>query len=131
MADIKPTFELVFLGSGSAGSEAWVDLGVIPTGKQLWLGLATFISDDKAIAFEVRPNIPGQSAGDVANTQLRAMTSVPTGESRDIDFFFGGQVLAVAPVTAASTGVEKLWIRLRSKSNATGTFSYILFYTLY
>ena len=139
MAQLMPTFELAFMGSGNVNSEAWVDVTAaqpnpnspIPSGRRVWLGYASLISDDKTLTFEIRPNLPTKSAGNTIDTQLRATVSVPAGESREIDMHYGGNVATLAPVSADSTGVEKVWLRVRSGSSSTGAYSYIIYYTLY
>lgn len=131
MASLIPIFESSFSGTGSVNAEAWVDIsGIIPSGKQIWLGYATFISNDKTLTFEVRPNLPSQSTSGIANTQLRSFVNVPSGESRDVDFYYYGNINTFAP-SAPSTGVEKLWLRVKSGSSSLGTFDYIIYYTLY
>jgi hypothetical protein len=139
MAQLTPTFELAFMGSGTVNSETWVDItsaqpnpnSPIPVGKRIWLGYANLISDDKTLIFEIRPNLPTKSNGNTNDTHLRASTSVPAGESREIDLHYGGNVATLAPSTADSTGVEKVWLRVRSGSSSTGAYSYIIYYTLY
>lgn len=139
MANIIPVFDLAFMGSGSLNSEIWIDLSAsnpnpnspIPSGSQLWLGYATFISNDKSLVFELRPNLPTKSAGNITDTQLRGFASIATGESKDVDLFYYGNILTLAPVTAVSTGVEKLWLHVRSGNNSVGTFDYIVYYSLY
>lgn len=139
MAQIIPIFEKAFMGSGTVNSETWIDISAaqpdpnspIPSGKQLWLGYATFIADDKSLTFEVRPNLPTKNAGNLTDTQLRGFVQVPGGESRDSDFYYYGGIASFAPVTAVSTGVEKLWLRVKSGSSSAGTFSYIVYYTIY
>ena len=133
MADIIPIFEKLFLASGvTVTKDDWFDIsGAIPAGKQLWLGFATFIAEDKGLIFELRPNLPGENLGTVAKTQLKGFSSPAGGESRDLDLYFGGAIQSVAPVTAQSTGVEKLWLRVRSGSLAAGAWDYIIYYTIY
>lgn len=134
MAGLQPTFDLTFIGGGtySGGTDQWTDLSdAIPSGKQLWLGYATLISDDKTLTFELRPNLIGQSTGTVGNTVLRGFASVLAGDSTDLDLFYYGNIITLAPVTAQSTGVEKLWLRIKSGSASSGTWSYIIYYTLY
>jgi len=137
MAVIIPLFELQLLGNGSVTSETWHDVtaqisgGVIPSGKHLWLGYSTFISEDKSLIFELRPNLTTKSAGNTTDTQLRAFTSVPGGESRDVDTYLGGIITWLAPVSVASTGVEKLWLRIRSNTGTNALWNYIIYYTLY
>ena len=140
MAQIIPTFELSCVGSFTgSGTDNWIDIASfapnvnspIPSGKQIWIAYVTCISQDKSATFELRPNLPTKSAGNTADTQLRGFASVPAGESRDLDVYYGGAITSLAPVSATSTGVEKLWLRIKSGSNSTGTFDFILYYTLY
>lgn len=140
MASLIPTFELISFGSGvTATKDDWFDIGTfgpntfspIPSGKQLWLGFATFIAEDKQLIFELRPNIAGQSTGTIGNTQLREFISVQAGESGELDMFLGGQIVTLAPVLGGSTGVEKLWLRVRSGTNVVAVWNYILYYTIY
>lgn len=131
MAEIVPIFEKTLLGSGSMTSESWVDLGTITTGKQWWIGYATFIASGKNLKFELRPNLPGQSTGTTGTTQLRSFSSVPGDDSKDVDLYFYGNIIMLAPPTAAATGVEKLWLRVSSGSGSAATFDYIINYTEY
>ena len=139
MAAIIPVFDLTFMGDGSLNAETWVDLSAaapnpnspIPEGKQIWLGYVTFISNDKTLTFEIRPNLPTKSAGNATDTQLRAFSTVQAGDSKDVDLYYYGSITTLAPVSAPSTGVEKLWLRVKSGSSSAGTFSYIVYYTLY
>lgn len=139
MAQITPTFELAFMGSGNVNAETWIDLTAqnpnpnspIPFGKRVWLGYATFISDDKTLKFEIRPNLPTKSAGTLADTQLRSSTSVMAGESEDVDLYYYGNIATFAPVSADSSGVEKVWLRVTSGSSSLGAFSFIVLYTMY
>jgi hypothetical protein len=140
MASLTPVFELLFQGSGvTSTKDDWFDLGSygpnnntpIPVGKQLWLGYATFIAEDKQLIFEVRPNKPGLSTGTTANTDLRSFTSVAAGESQDVNMYLDGLITTYAPISSQSTGVEKLWLRIRSGTNTIGAWDFIMFYTLY
>ena len=135
MATIIPVFDVQFLGSGSVNTELWHDIsaqiGGIASGKQLWLGFSTFIAEDKSLIFELRPNLATKSLGNLTDTQLRAFTSVPGGESKDIDHYLGGAINWLAPVGVVSTGVEKLWLRIRSNSASAGLWDYVIYYALY
>lgn len=135
-----PVFDLVCSGSLSAsGTDNWVDLtsyapnanSPIPSGKRIWIGYVTCISQDKNATFELRPNLPGQSSSGTGTTQLRGFASVPAGESRDLDVYYGGAITTLAPVSADSTGVEKLWLRIKSGSSSAATYEFILYYSLY
>jgi hypothetical protein len=140
MAEIIPAFELSSSGSITvSGTDNWVDIlsylpnqnSPIPNGKQIWIGYVVCISPDKTSTFELRPNLPTKSAGTTVDTQLRGMVTVATGESRELDVYYGGAILSLAPVTAASTGVEKLWVRVKSGSASSATYEFIIYYTLY
>jgi hypothetical protein len=132
MASIVPVFESLFLGSGVVNSESWIDIaGIIPTGKQLWIGYASLISNDKTLTFELRPNIPTKSLATIAETQLRGFASVLAGESKDLDLYYYGNITTLAPIAVPSSGVERLWMRITSGSNSAGTYNYIIYYTIY
>jgi hypothetical protein len=140
MAQIVPRFELSSSGSVTfSGTETWVDLtsfapdinSPIPSGKQIWIAYVTCIAQDKAGTFELRPNLPTKSAGNITDTQLRGFTTVASGTSEELDVYYGGATMSLAPVTAVSTGVEKLWLRIRSGSNSSGSFDFIMYYTIY
>jgi hypothetical protein len=140
MAELRPTFEMLFMGSGLTSSkDDWYDLSSyqpnpnspIPSGKQLWLGFATFIAEDKSLIFEIRPNLPTKSLGNVNNTQLRAFASLAAGESQEVDMYQNGDILTVVPMEYVSTGVEKVWLRIRSGSATVGAFDFMVYYTIY
>lgn len=140
MAIYEYTFNLTSAGSLTAsGTDNWVDIlsngpntnSPIPNGSQIRIGYITCISQDKTASFELRPNTPGNSTGTVGTTQLRGFVSVPTGESRDLDVYYGNAILSLAPVTAVSTGVEKLWLRIKSGSASSATYEFIIYYSLY
>lgn len=140
MAQIISTFELSCVGSVTvSGTDNWIDIASygpnanspIPSSKQMWIAYVTCISPDKSATFELRPNLPTKSLGNASDTQLRGFVAVPGGESRDLDVYYGGAITSLAPVTAQSSGVEKTWLRIRSGSNSSATFEFILYYTLY
>ncbi len=132
MSTITPIFELSLIGSGTtATKDDWYDLsGAIASNSQFWTGFATFISWDKSLTFELRSNNSGQSTGTVGTTQLKAFTSVGQSDSKDVDLYLSGNIITLVPVVP-STGVEKLWLRVRGSSNTISTFDYILHYTSY
>lgn len=140
MADLISTFDKLSSGSVTfSGTEAWFDLmsylpdqnSPIPVGKRIWVGFITCISYDKNATFELRPNIATKNLGTVGETQLRGFASVPAGDSKDMDMYYGGAILTLAPVVAASTGVEKLWLRIKTGSNASASYEFITYYSLY
>jgi hypothetical protein len=143
MASPIAKFDAVASGSlTTTGTDNWVDLTtllfnagfipspVIPSGKQIWIAYITCISADKNAQFEMRPNKTTKSAANTTDTDLRGFASVPTGESSDLDVYYGGAINTFAPVDVASTGVEKLWLRIKCGSNAAATYEYILYCTI-
>lgn len=141
MANITPTFELTFIGGGmTTTKDDWYEMSAsgpdanspIPSGKQIWLGYITLISTDKDLVFEIRPNLPTKSAGNTTDTQLRTFESVSASDgSKELDLYYYGNIMTLAPVSGSSTGVEKLWLRVRSNTQTIASFNYIVRYTLY
>lgn len=144
MAQQIPKFDINVHGNLSAsGTDNWVDLtsllysagiipsAVIPSGNQIWIAYITCISQDKNATFELRPNKTTKSAGTTGDTDLRGFASVPSGDSKDLDVYYNGAILTLAPVGVVSTGVEKLWLRIKSGSASAATYEYILYCTLY
>ena len=127
MASPQPIFDTIISGSGLVGTESWVDLGLVPLGRQILLGYATYIAEDKNCQFETRSNLYGYSDGSLIHTQLHDWVSVPTGSSMDRDFYFDGNVNTL---TVVSTGAEHLWVRVVSRSAASGAYDYIIRYLL-
>ena len=128
MSVIQPVFDVTISGTGSTGTETWVNVLAITTGKQLWLGYATLGAVDKNLQFELRYNNSGQSTGTIANTTLMDFSGAQSGSSIDRDFYWYG---ALATMTLASTGVEKLWLRVLGQGSTAGGFEYIIRYTVY
>jgi hypothetical protein len=139
MAQQIPKFDIQVNGILSAsGTDNWVDLtallyaggfipsAVIPSGEQIWVGYITCISPDKNSQFELRPNKTTKSAGNTTDTDLRGYTAVEAGRSEYIDAFLGGAVYTFVPVGVASTGVEKLWLRIKCGSASAATYEYLL-----
>ena len=127
MASQQPIFDTVISGSGTVNAEGWIDLGLVPNGKQLLLGYATYIAEDKNLQFETRSNLAGKSAGSLADTQLHDWAAASGGSGVDRDFYQFGYVNTL---TGVSTGVERLWLRIRSNSQSLGTWNYILRYMI-
>jgi hypothetical protein len=127
LAAQDPIFDVVISGTGTVGTETWVDLGVIPNGKQLLLGFATYIAQDKTNQFETRSNLAGQSAGTAAATQLHDWASTSAGSGVDRDFYQNGYINTL---TVTGTGVERFWLRVTAQSSSVGVFNYIVRYTV-
>lgn len=140
MANLIPLFDKIIIASGvTSTKDDWFDLGSygpdtitpITSGKQLYLGLATYTAEDKSLTFELRPNLVTKSASNTTDTQLRRSTTLNSApDSKDDDMFFGGEITTLAPTAYVSTGVEKLWVRIKSGTNTVGAWDIILYYTL-
>jgi hypothetical protein len=140
MADILPVFEKLSVGVVTqAGATVWVDVGSfgpdtmspITSGKRIWVGYITCICVDKNATFELRPNLVGQSTGTDGTTDLRGFVAVASGDSKDLDVYYGGAINTLAPTSGASTGVEKLWLKIVSGSGSSATYEFIMYYSLY
>lgn len=143
MASPIAKFDMIANGSlTTSGTDNWVDLttllynsgyipsSVIPSGKQIWIAYITCISADKNSQFEMRPNKTTKSAGNTTDTDLRGFAAVNQGASSDLDVYYGGAINTFAPVDVASTGVEKLWLRIKCGSSSAATYEYILYCTI-
>jgi len=127
VANQQPIFDLTIDGTGTLGTSVWVDLGVIPTGKQILFGYATYVAEGKNLQFETRTNVAGQSTGTTGTTDLLDWVAASGGSSVDRDFYQYG---AINTLSAVSTGVEHWWLHITAQSSSSGTFDYIIRYTL-
>jgi hypothetical protein len=142
LAVIIAKFEKTLVGSANTSTkDDWYDIGnlsspsqdsPIPSGINLLLGFLQVGSQDKSLVYELRTNKPTKSAGTVADTSILTYTaSDPTSGSVLSDLNFDGKIKREAPEGAASTGVEKLWLRVMSGSNTVANFQWFLYYTAY
>ena len=120
-------FTLSVSGSASVGSELWVDLGLIPTGKDIWIG-STQYTAGKAIKFELRTNSATKSAGTLADTTLLNMQSLTLKSKTVTTDLYKSGTLHIKTVT--SGGVEHWWLRLISTTatmvSANHKINYVL-----
>jgi len=115
-------------GTATTPASQWIDLGIIPTGYKIWLGSAKYTSPDKGITFELRHNNATKSAATTTDTTLKDTVSLtPKSKTVTRDFYKNG---TLHTTTIVGTGVEKLWLRLTSKSSTAGSYLYTLSYTL-
>ena len=133
MPAINAVYDKSFVLSGlTATKDDWYDVsGAIASGKQLYLGFGIFVAQDKDLQFELRPNLATKSLGTLAETQLLPQTYCTAKVSEPSptpDFTFNGQILTLAPVLGVSTGVEKLWLRVRSGTQTVGGWDCMIFY---
>ena len=132
MASITPLFDLQINNQGTTSTkDDWYAITTVTSGQQLWLGYATFISEDKNLTFELRANKATKSTGTTADTDLISFQSVQSADSKDTDMYLSGNITQYCPQSTVSTGVEKLWLRVRSGTNTAALFDYIIRYTLY
>ena len=127
MADVQPIFDKVISGTGTLSTDLWIDLGAIPTGKQIFYGYATLVAEDKACQFELRSNTTGNSTGATGTTTLHDWSSANGGDSTDRDLYWYGNISALSVV---GTGTEHWWIHVKSKG-ASGVVDYIIRYQEY
>lgn len=128
MASVQPIFDTIISGTGTVGTETWVNLASIPNGNKIWLGYATLGAVDKNLQFEIRCNTSGQSTGTIGNTTIMDFSGAQSGSSIDRDFYWYG---ALATMTETSTGVEKIWLRVIGQGQSVSAFEYIIRYTVY
>ena len=128
MAQIQVVFDTVISGVGTVGTESWVDLGAITSGKQIWIGYCTFGAVDKNLQFELRSNNSGTYSGTTAATSLHDFSGASLGSSVDRDLYWYG---AIATLSVISTGVEHWWLRVIGQGNSQSAFEYIIRYTVY
>lgn len=114
-------------GTATTPADQWIDLGLIPAGQRIWLGLAKYTSPDKSITFELRTSQTGKSAsGDANTTLLHAASVAPRNGTVSADLYRKGRLHITS---VYGTGVERWWLRLKSKSATAGSYLYECYYT--
>lgn len=109
-------------GDLTVGSEAWIEIAAVPSGQRLWFGVGNFTSPDKSITFELRTNNTGESQGTLAKTALLFSAAVsPRKGTLLVDMYKNGRLHTVSVI---GTGVEKCWLRLKSKSGTQASYLY-------
>lgn len=121
-------FNLVKSGSSTVGLDGWLDLGLIPTGYQVWIGYITWTSPNKAITFELRGNAIGKSAGNTTDTLLYSTTALKKGATSTVDLYKSGRMTVR---TVKGTGVEHWWIHAKSTTSTSGSYTYKIQYLTY
>ena len=113
--------------SGVVGADLWINMGTIPLGNRVWLGNAQYASPNKSITFELRTNTVGNSTGSDAQTSLLYSTAVsPKSGTLTVDLYKNGRLHITS---IYGTGTENWWLRLKSKSGASGNYLYSINYT--
>jgi hypothetical protein len=120
-------FNLAAQAAISVGSSLWIDLGIIPTGYQDWIGSWTITTINKPISVYLRTNLIGQSTGTISTTKLLGTISLSkAGASSTQDLYKKG---ALHTVTVIGTGTEHWWIQITAKSSTVGSVQYKVIYT--
>lgn len=113
-------------GTPTVGLELWIDLGLIPTGYDEWIGNVQYASNSKVSTFELRTNAATKATGTVANTTLLdAWTSSSKVKTITKDLYKSGTLHIK---TVVSSGVEHWWLRIYSKSSTAVACSYLINY---
>jgi hypothetical protein len=114
--------------SGSVGLSLYIDLGTIPVGNKIWFGNLQATSPDKSITFEVRTNLATKNSGVDGDTQLLGSISASNRSGTVVLDMYKNNTLHTTSVLGS--GVEKFWLKLKSKSSTPGSYLYSLNYTL-
>jgi hypothetical protein len=121
------SFPLNVSNSGSVGSEVWINLGAIPSGLRIWFGNGTYSSINKTIVFDLRTNNIGSAVGNITNTALLGSVSVTARtQTVAVDYYKKGTLHTISVI---STGIERFWLRVYSKSGSLGSYLYSINYT--
>lgn len=114
-------------GDGTFGTSLYIDLGVIPTGFKTWFGTGQYASPDKSATFELRTNIASQSTGTDSNTTiLGSISAGPRTGTVTADYYKNGRLHTASVI---GSGVEKCWLKIKSKSGTLGSYFYSINYT--
>ena len=118
-------FNLTKQVSGSVGSSAWIDLGLIPSGYDFRIGSWTCSNPTKTISFKLYTNLATKSAGTAIDCKLLATIAPKAGSSLSQDLYKSG---TLATKTTISSGVEHWWVNLTAKSSTSGTYTITIYY---
>lgn len=144
MSLLVPTFGLSMIGgANTVAKDDWYDISAlsttsdggayspIPNGVQLWVGFLWVYCGSKALAYELRVNNATKSLGNTTDTTILAyVASDPTSGTVQADMYENGNIVTMAPVSA-STGSEKLWLRVTSGTGTVASFTWFLFFATY
>lgn len=110
------------------GNVLYINIGLIPTGKYLWYGTGQYASPDKSVSFELRTNKTGLSTGtDLDTVAIAASASVtPKSGQKTVDYYQSGRLTTKSVV---GTGVENMWLKLKSTSGSLGSVLYSINFT--
>jgi hypothetical protein len=121
-------FTSSIIGDGTFGASIYIDLGLIPSGQKTWFGAGQFASPDKTSTFELRTNIASQGSGSDANTLiLGAINAGARSGTVTKDFYKNG---SLHTVSALGSGVERIWLKIKSKTAASGSYYFLITHTV-
>ena len=115
-------------GTATTPAEQWIDLGLITSGYDFWIGNAQYTSPSKSITFELRTNLLTKTAANTTDTKLLDAVALTTKSGTVTRDLYKKGTLHTA--TVHSTGVEHWWLRLVSKTATAGGYLYSVNYTL-
>ena len=112
--------------SGSVGTNAWIDLGLIPTGYNFRIG-SWICSGSKSISFNLYTNKLSKSAASTSTTETTKLATLApkAGASLTQDLYKNG---TLSTKTVIGTGVEHWWVNLTSKSGTSGNYNITIYY---
>jgi hypothetical protein len=114
--------------SGTYGTADYIDFGVIPAGYKIWFGVCQFASPDKSGTFEVRTSKATKAAGnDTDTTLLGTISAGPRTGTVNLDLYKSNSLHTVSVI---GTGVEKFWVKAKSKSSTSSSYYASINYTL-
>ena len=111
-------------GPSTVGSDLWIDMGLIPTGKRIVFGVV-YWTCTKTTTFELRTNLATKSAGTLVDTLLLSSASTSTKAPTKTLSFAKSRT---AVQTVIGTGVEHWWLHLVSKSGTATPYNYDIWY---
>lgn len=118
-------FNLNKNGSGQVGAELWIDLGLIPTGFDEWIGNVQY-STGKATTFELRTNTLTKTSAVLADTLLLSSVALTARSGTLTTDLYKKGTLHIK--TVVGTGVEHWYLRMTSKSSTLGNYLYSINY---
>jgi len=119
-------FNLTKQLTGSVGTSAWIDLGLIPAGYDFRIG-SLICSSSKAVSFNLYTNKTSKSTASSSTTDSTKLATLApkAGSSLTQDLYKNG---TLNTKTVTGTGVEHWWVNLTSKSGTAGTYNITIYY---
>jgi hypothetical protein len=106
--------------SGTYGSADYIDFGIIPVGYQIWFGVCQIASPDKSGTFEIRTNKTSKNLGNDTDTTILGSISAGTRSGTVNLDLYKNETLHI--VSVVGTGIEKIWVKAKSKTSSAGSY---------